>query len=105
MKLIELEPRWIVAGGQAVGFVFRCPTRPDRWQTCFDESPPNDEQWALIRSVLPEAEWCSFQGCTPGTKWTIKGDFHNLTVTPSLDGSAGGNWHGHITNGEIVGGV
>jgi len=29
------------------------------------------------------------------------GDFNTLTVTPSIDASASGNWHGHITNGEI----
>lgn len=50
------------------------------------------------------------QGCSAGTKWNIAGgieaaSFDTLTVTPSLDGSAGGNWHGFITNGEIVGGL
>lgn len=31
--------------------------------------------------------------------------FETMTVTPSLDGSAGGLWHGFITNGVIVGGM
>lgn len=50
------------------------------------------------------------QGCKQGTHWAIAGGIENaafetLTVTPSLDGSPGGNWHGFITNGEIVGGL
>lgn len=44
------------------------------------------------------------------TVWTITGTkqrnsnsigFHDTTVTPSIDASASGHWHGHITNGEI----
>ena len=27
----------------------------------------------------------------------------DMTVTPSIDASKSGHWHGHITNGEIVG--
>ena len=47
-------------------------------------------------------------------RWLVKDDqrvgidvatFETMTVTPSLDGSAAGNWHGFITNGEIVGGI
>lgn len=34
--------------------------------------------------------------------WTFEGnDFSTLTVTPSIDASASGNWHGFITNGRI----
>jgi hypothetical protein len=41
--------------------------------------------------------------------WTVAGGIENasfemMTVMPSIDGSAGGLWHGFITNGEIVGG-
>jgi hypothetical protein len=57
-----------------------------------------------------EFDCSDVQGCSQGTNWQIAGgidaaDFATLTVTPSLDGSAGGNWHGHITNGQIVGGL
>jgi hypothetical protein len=39
--------------------------------------------------------------------WTIVGgieiaSFETMAVTPSIDGSPGGLWHGFITNGEIV---
>jgi hypothetical protein len=39
--------------------------------------------------------------------WVISGDqdmhtFENVTLTPSIDASAFGCWHGFITNGEIT---
>ena len=50
------------------------------------------------------------QYCNQASGWTVAGGIENatfdtMTVTPSLDGSAGGLWHGFITNGEIVGGI
>lgn len=116
MKLADLDPRWIMQDGRRVGFVFRSPTRQQCWQSCFVNSPPRREQWALFAEMFKGDEddrefgRADVQGCKEGTKWAIAGgiedaDFATLTVTPSLDGSAGGNWHGHITNGEIVGGL
>lgn len=116
MKLIDLEPRWLIKDGQRVGFVFRCPTRNSCWQSCFVASPPRQEQWKLFADTFGgDDEDRDFgrhdvQGSKEGTRWTIAGgidaaEFDTLTVTPSIDGSPGGNWHGHITNGQIVGGL
>lgn len=122
MRLTDLEPRWLLKDGQRVGFIFRAPNRPDKcWQSCFLASPPRREQWALFAAAFHGAvedvdeDFGDFsrpdvQGCSAGTHWQIAGgidaaDFSTLSVTPSLDGSAGGNWHGFITNGEIVGGL
>jgi hypothetical protein len=34
--------------------------------------------------------------------WNIGGrDFESMSITPSIDASASGHWHGHVTNGEI----
>lgn len=116
MRLTDLDPRWLLKDGKRVGFVFLCPTRPARWQSCFLASPSRRDQWALFADLFgrePDGSVTGrpdIQGCTEGTHWTIAGgidaaDFATLTVTPSLDGSKGGNWHGHITNGRIVGGL
>lgn len=117
MKLTELEPRWLIKEGQRVGFIFRSPTRQQCWQSCFVASPPRREQRALFAETLEPGDHDDseygrpdVQGCSEGTHWTIVGgidqaDFASISVTPSLDGSAGGNWHGFITNGEIVGGI
>jgi hypothetical protein len=123
--LTELAPRWLEFEGRRVGFIFRCPLpdRRDHWQTCFvekfylfkgrdgtydhagDSAGTPDSQCGIVDACAPEAmgHW---QGCKSDFQWTIAGgienaSFETLTVTPSLDGSAGGNWHGFITDGEI----
>ncbi len=40
--------------------------------------------------------------CTPPIE---KATFENISVNPSIDGSPGGTWHGHIIKGMIVGGI
>lgn len=99
MRLTELDPKWIMRGGVRIGFTFVSPTDPKWRQSCFRASPPSQEQWDLFGDD-------EVQGCTPGTHWQIAGGidnatFETLTVTPSIDGSKGGLWHGFITDGEI----
>jgi hypothetical protein len=108
MKLLDLEPTWLIKDGKRVGFTFLSPTGkqgPVHWrQACLAVTMPSREQWALFETV--HGENYNVQGCKPTVAWTIAGgidnaSFETMTVTPSLDGSAGGLWHGHITNGEI----
>lgn len=106
----------------------------DQWQSCFVEKfylfkgrdgnylrDPDgdwldapDSQCSIITSCLPHlrepGNSCNWQSCNPEHQWVVDGgiaaaSFETITVTPSLDGSAGGNWHGFVTNGEIVGGI
>lgn len=128
MRLVDLDPHWLTFEGRRVGFIFRCPLpgKRDWWQTCFTEkfflfkgrdgeyryrhkaySP--DSQSGIVAKCVPEAKE-RFQGCNADHCWSILGgidaaDFKTISVSPSLDGSAGGLWHGHVTNGEIVGGL
>jgi hypothetical protein len=38
----------------------------------------------------------------PGTLWQRTGDtFNSISLSPSIDASKAGHWHGYITNGEI----
>lgn len=108
MRLTELDPRWLTKDGQRIGFTFRSPTRPTSRQSCFENPPPLREQIDLFD--LAHGEDAMVQGCNPKAHWKIErgiesADFETMTVTPSLDGSEGGLWHGHITNGEIFGGL
>lgn len=130
VTLIDLDPHWLTFEGRRVGFIFRCPlAKEDRrrwWQTCFvekfytfkgrDGTYPNDRtafapdsQAGIVEASCPDAaEW--WQGCNPNHQWTVVGgienaSFETISVTPSIDGSAGGNWHGFVTNGQIVGGL
>jgi hypothetical protein len=122
MKLTDLDPRWLMFDGRRVGFIFRSPTNREWWQTCFVE------KFALFTGTMPQDpddSWCSpdsqcaiikasapdvgtlWQGCNKNCAWTVAGGIENatfetMTVTPSLDGSAGGLWHGFVRNGQIT---
>jgi hypothetical protein len=108
MRLTELDPRWLLKDRKRLGFTFISPTNK-RWrQSCFAQPAPRRDQWAMFEVV--HGEMFEVQGCNPELGWMIVGGidaatFETMTVTPSLDGSAGGLWHGFITNGEIVGGI
>lgn len=99
MKLTELEPRWYEAGkpGNRVGFTFDCPccrggigsrlaVAVHLDGTNMDPDPENPQQFAAGEHV-----------------WTVAagGGFDDLSLSPSVDASGSGHWHGHITNGEI----
>lgn len=100
MKLLDLDPRWamdadIVIGGikrhyenrQGMCVSFECPhCRVQRLAVWFanpiDGLPPTDDASTLFQRT----------GET----------FETLTLSPSVDASKSGHWHGHVTNGEIM---
>lgn len=104
MRLIDLDPRWYSSGrpNNRVGFTFECPCQACAGRgtrlavavhldgTNLDPDPENPQQFPAGEHV-----------------WTMAaGDsFENLSLTPSVDASGSGHWHGHITAGEIVGGI
>lgn len=103
MKLTELSPVWIRKDGKRIGFTFISPTNRNARQSCFPVPPTTSEQIDLFDAA--HGEDALVQPCNPVQRWSIAGGieaatFETITVTPSLDGSAGGLWHGFITNGE-----
>ena len=100
MRLRELHPRWAIDADLVIGGVahhyegrygmaisFDCPccagvTRLAVWfANPIDGLPPTDDAKNL---------------------WTRTGEtFGDLTLTPSIDASKVGHWHGHITNGDV----
>ncbi len=101
MKLIDLSPRWIEHGGNPkAALIFKCPHCQDIWLTCTFQPIKMSTQMALYR---PEGESSGGQ-VVPSRQdfaWSRDGDsFHTLSVTPSVDASASGHWHGFITGGE-----
>jgi len=105
VRLSELSPIWLDLDGKRVGFTFLCPhCKVDRL-TCFGTVTPFRDQVKLMCAVLgtdPEEriDWVPSRG---DYAWQLSNldNFETLSVTPSIDASASGNWHGHITNGEI----
>jgi len=107
VKLTELEPRWILKDGERIGIVFRCPhcLGPDpALVTCYSKSPGGlGDQYRVLVDLIPDVEErCDVIPCKRDYSWTFVGDsFETLSITPSLDASASGHWHGHVTAGEI----
>ena len=92
MRLIELDPVWVVEGegrdGMGLGFI--CPH-------C---SGTEDEERLFIGFKNP------IDGGIPFNEkvlWERIGEtFEELSISPSIDASGHGHWHGWITNGEII---
>ena len=116
MKLTDLDPRWLLLDGKRVGFIFRSPTKPMWWQSCLFQPTKHGDQKALFNAALDvqgtnrEYAFSTVQGCNESCGWSPsptpdEATFETINVTPSIDGSAGGLWHGYITNGQIVGGL
>lgn len=102
MKLTDLDPSWIVegAGRNGMGVMFWCPHCRDRYvgvmfANPIDRGPPPTEASRTrtdangVRTVEP--------------LWQRTGEtFETLTLTPSIDVSKSGHWHGFVTNGEVT---
>ncbi len=114
MKLTELDPRWLVVDGKRLGMVFKCPHCQKDWLSCFFVPMPHiagqdlhDCQYALFATVLPDVDTHEIVPCRRGFAWSStpppdQATFENISITPSLDASASGHWHGHVTDGAIA---
>lgn len=101
MKLTELEPRWL----SEHLFVFRCPHCRKTWLSCKSIAMSHKEQFDLFRAadLDPFGPHYAIVPMKPDVAWKTDGrDFSALSVTPSIDASAAGHWHGFITKGEIT---
>ncbi len=112
MKLIDLEPKWWAeAGRHGQGVSFRCPclkcaadpasavrlgvalARPLDGGSPFPVSSPRDRLLAGKEGGYD---------VPPGICWQNSGDtFETLTLSPSVDASASGHWHGWVQGGEV----
>jgi hypothetical protein len=96
VKLADLDPRWFVLeqGGPRVGLTFECPhCRAVRLSVSFHHrgSEAINDNYIHARSPMTN------------NIWTIDGDdFETLTLSPSVDASASGHWHGFIKSGLIT---
>jgi uncharacterized protein DUF6527 len=111
MKLTELSPRWFTIPGRIgpVGFTFLCPhCRNVRLAVAFHPALDGGDPVSLSPSNLwphmrPKDTGENISIVPPGIHWNRTGDtFETINLTPSLDASNSGHWHGFITNGEIL---
>ena len=98
MRLTDLDPRWYVLeeGGPRLGLTFLCPhCQATRLGVAFhhDGHVAMEDQYILAHHGAVDSQHI----------WDLAGqdDFATLTLTPSIDASKSGHWHGFITAGEI----
>lgn len=102
MKLIELDPRWFEFNDQRAGFTFLCPHCRVTRLACKTIPIAVRDQCVIFAREFP-GNGGDVVPAKQDFAWTITGiDLHTLTVTPSIDASASGHWHGNITNGLIA---
>lgn len=103
MTLLEFNPRWIHPNV----FLFECPcgckgTNRALLLSCKNIDMPSHDQFDLFANRLGEDWNMTVVPMKSDCAWTFSGtDFASLTITPSIDASASGHWHGCITNGNI----
>lgn len=96
MKLTDLSPRWLTNDL----FIFKSPTGRGNWISCKRVIMPVKEQMETMYKAAPDLIGQSIVPTVAEMAWSFEGnDFETLTVTPSIDCSRSGNWHGFITNG------
>lgn len=100
MRLTDLDPRWycIEGDGPRVGLTFLCPhCLTQRIGVTFHHHGREaiEDQYILAHHGTDD---------TPHI-WDLQGqdDFATLTLSPSVDASKSGHWHGFVTAGEIKG--
>ncbi len=88
IPLSELTPIWHQKAGEKVGVVFSCPACP----------PDEDGKRICMIHVQWSHPWRANQ-CL----WQKSGEsFSDLTLSPSIDGTAGGcKFHGWIQDGVV----
>lgn len=95
MRLTELDPRWLGFDGERLGLSFECPhCRTQRLAVAFHHRG---------HELIDDAHIRAAGGGIGDHIWVLEAssDFETMTLTPSIDASASGHWHGFITNGEI----
>lgn len=99
LRLVDLKPRWLNENL----FAFLCPHCRMILLTCKRVAMSSREQHAVCQRALGE-DWNMEVVCSkPDVAWKMSGDdFATMTISPSIDASASGHWHGHINQGRIT---
>jgi hypothetical protein len=99
MRLLDLDPFWIDPNV----FTFRCPVCRDVFLSCKRVAMDVFDQQRLFIDLFGEDVGRTVVPCEKDKAWQMSSDdFATITVTPSIDASASGHWHGSITNGVIA---
>lgn len=105
MRLVDLKPRWI----HEHVFIFMCPhcvqTKREflNWLSCKTIQMDETEQMDLFVVAMKDEEHKTCVGTRKDVAWALTSkDFETMSVSPSIDHSPSGNWHGFIQGGNIT---
>jgi hypothetical protein len=97
-RLVDLFADWISdESGRRVGVKFICPTCP-----AIEGAPTIAVLFANpVDGGPPAPAGCSLPGDNDGRRWQRTGDtIETITLSPSVDCSRCGHWHGFVSHGE-----
>lgn len=107
MKLLDLKPHWVAEAGMPddakQGVSFLCPHCQGIRLAVFFDVPICGRAPVDIKMMHRAQSEGHLEDHHIGRiLWQRTGEtFDTLTLTPSVDASHFGHWHGHITNGAI----
>ena len=103
MRLVDLHPRFVGAGGEGISDANGNPVPARHGIGVMFDCPCGCDELCFIPFSNPLDGGVSVSS-TPGQPtWDRVGDtFETLTLTPSIQRVGGCAWHGHVTNGGIV---
>jgi hypothetical protein len=99
VRLVDLHPRWVGAGGEGITNADGSPTVARHGVGVSFDCPCGCDQ----RAFIPFEPALDGKGphWKDGQHWDRDGDtFDALTLKPSIQHVGGCKWHGFITNGE-----
>lgn len=107
MRLTDLDPRWFDipgVGGAIDGVTFLCPhCRACRLGIQFTSIGSEPKPPMSLEDKLRHVHELRTFDVPPGVVWQRTGEtFETLTLTPSVDASASGHWHGFVRAGEVT---
>jgi hypothetical protein len=100
IRLAELSPEWLPwQGRDKCGIRFRCPCDEcggaGAMIVVWFENPVDGGP------TVPEMPYETETGLS--SRWNRFGEtFETLSLSPSIDASISGHWHGFVTNGKCV---
>jgi tricorn protease-like protein len=99
MKLVDLSPRWLSKDV----LMFKSPSGAGNWLTCKRVPMSFKDQCKLIYEDNPDLKGQVIVTTKDDQAWAFSSDdLNTISITPSIDASASGNWHGFITNGQVA---
>lgn len=111
MKMTDLEPRWWsdTGGKEIKGISFLCPhCKAVRLSVRVDHTAAHTipVKELISNSVPPtfvvhNVQVWQISGDSPSFDGYAHGGFEHVSLSPSVDASKHGHWHGFVTNGEV----